>query len=502
MAPKPEENDMKEPLLSGDKDVKDKKEDKTTPEGSCMYRLACKIWGHIPPEEFEKVMWFAFILFTIISGYWLLRSLKDSIVIAINGREAIPKMKMTSLIVVFVLVTLYNKLYDMFPKHQLFYIICGFYFIVFSVIGYLLTDEEIGLPNKEVSQSRLLGWVSYCSIESFGSIVISLFWGFANSSMSLKGAKSCYGLIIAISQIGAVMGPTVVSQAKHLGVPLCYTIGACHMVTVIFLIFLFTLKFGMHKDDIKAKDAPPKKKAGALEGILIFIKYGYIRGLFCISCLYYVQETVLDYTLKSLADEKFKAEFPDDPKAATAHLASFMGAFGQRANAITFVLSLLGTSMIINRLGVRLSVLVFPTFTIAGMVWVYFKPELWVVYVVVIGMKAGCYFINNPVKEILYQPTSTVCKFKAKSWIDVFGGRGCKAAGAAIANGYSDIGLLVSQGGLYAGGVSAFLFVAAVWTGSQFDKLVKSGIKIGEEISETLPQVAKTEDKDATSKYN
>merc|ERR1719498_773130 len=414
--------------------------------------------------------------------YWLLRSLKDSIVIALNGRQAIPKMKMTSLVVVFVFVTIYNKLIDILPKHQLFYVIGSFYFLVFSVIGYLLTHETIGLPNKHISEARLLGWISYCSIESFGSIGIALFWSYVNSSMSLKGAKSSFGLIIAISQIGAVLGPTIVSQAKYLGVPLCYTLGACHLAVVVFLVFIFTLKFGVHKDDLKkAQDKKngivnKKKKAGMMEGLFLFAKYGYIRGIFVISCVYYVQETVLDYALKSLADEKFKAEFPDDPNMATSHLASFLGEFGQRANAITFVMSLLGTSMIINKAGMRIAVLVFPTITVAGMVWVYFCRDLWVVYVVVITMKAGCYCLNNPVKEILYQPTSTACKFKAKSWIDVFGSRGMKAAGASIAT-----------GGVIVGGVSCFLWVVAFWMGFQFDKLVKSGVRIGEELEETIP---------------
>merc|ERR1719498_1349676 len=310
--------------------------------------------------------------------YWLLRSLKDSIVIALNGRQAIPKMKMTSLVVVFVFVTIYNKLIDILPKHQLFYVIGSFYFLVFSVIGYLLTHETIGLPNKHISEGRLLGWVSYCSIESFGSIGIALFWSYVNSSMSLKGAKSSFGLIIAISQVGAVIGPTVVSQAKYIGVPLCYTIGACHLVAVAFLVFLFTLRFGVHEDDIKKfnNSSSKKKKAGMMEGLFLLAKYGYVRGIFVISCVYYVQETVLDYTLKSLADEKFKEEFPDNPDMATSHLASFLGLFGQRANAITFILSLLGTSMIINKAGMRIAILVFPTFTVAGMIWVYFQTEL------------------------------------------------------------------------------------------------------------------------------
>lgn len=53
------------------------------------------------------------------------------------------------------------------------------------------------------------GWISYCAIESFGSICVSLFWAFVNSSMNVETAKSAYGLIIAGANLGSIMGPTL-----------------------------------------------------------------------------------------------------------------------------------------------------------------------------------------------------------------------------------------------------------------------------------------------------
>ena len=49
----------------------------------------------------------------------------------------------------------------------------------------------------------------------------------------------------------------------------------------------------------------------------------------------------------------------------------------------------------------------------------------------------GSTALNVPCKEILYQPTSSNVKFKAKSWIDVFGARGSKALGV-VTNAFSD----------------------------------------------------------------
>lgn len=35
-----------------------------------------------------------------------------------------------------------------------------------------------------------------------------------------------------------------------------------------------------------------------LEGFQLFIKYDYIKGIFAMSCLFMVEVTILDYTMK------------------------------------------------------------------------------------------------------------------------------------------------------------------------------------------------------------
>ena len=61
-------------------------------------------------------------------------------------------------------------------------------------------------------------------------------------------------------------------------------------------------------------------------------------------------------------------------------------------------------------------------------------PSLWVLFSMVSIVKALCYSFFEPVKELLYIPTSQPIKFKAKAWIDVFGCRLAKAAGSFITN--------------------------------------------------------------------
>jgi hypothetical protein len=53
------------------------------------------------------------------------------------------------------------RLLDVVPKHQLFYYVGLFYFVVFSAVAWMLASPTYGLANSQASPYRLLGeWAS------------------------------------------------------------------------------------------------------------------------------------------------------------------------------------------------------------------------------------------------------------------------------------------------------------------------------------------------------
>lgn len=460
----------------------------TSGTGSFFSRLFVTLYGEMAPRDLLRVSWFAGTLFFIIGGYWLLRSLKDSVMVAINGVEYIPQAKMISLLVVTALVFVYNKLLDLVPKHQLFYYVGLFYFCVFSCVAFMLASPTHGLANTKADPSRLLGWFSYCAIESFGSIGVSLFWAFVNSTIDLEGAKKAYGLIIAGAQVGSILGPTLVIRAHSIGVPTLYFCGALCMLLMVVSIFLYVQQFGVEVEEEKVNNRKKKgSKAGVMEGFHLFMQHGYVRGIFALSCLFMVEVTILDYMMKVLAKRHFTALYPNDPLRVTDEFASFMGLFGQITNGISFVFSLTGTSFVIRRLGLYRSLVAFPILCMGAIAIAVIMPALWVVFACMMFLKALSYSLNNPCKEMLYQPTSTGIKFKSKSWIDIFGQRGAKAAGSVVTNALSDsVRSLVLYGGLVSVFISAFLVWVAAWMGTRFEEYTQSGFVVGAEEGEDV----------------
>ena len=90
------------------------------------------------------------------------------------------------------------------------------------------------------------------------------------------------------------------------------------------------------------------------------------------------------------------------------------------------------------------------------------------------------YALNNPSKEMLYMATTDSIKFKAKSWIDVFGGRASKAVGSLVTNAFKKpVESLMFYGALVSLGIaSAHLLIAAL-LGSAFERLLASGHIVG-----------------------
>ncbi|KAL7559996.1 hypothetical protein ACA910_013491 [Epithemia clementina (nom. ined.)] len=469
-----------------------------------LHKIYVRLYGEdLPLAEMLRTLCMASTLLFMIGGYWTLRSLKDAIVMTLNGVEYIPIAKMASVGVILCVVPIYNSMLDSgMPRHHLFYLFGSIYFGLFSCIGFLLMHPTIGLENQRMSPYRLLGWVSYCGIESFGSVMISLYWAFANSNFTFKTAKASYGVMVATGQIGSILGPTLVNMlSESWGPAKLYLLGAFCMLLFQGTMYLYIYLYGAAERNSTGVEAPKKKEsAGVLEGLHLFIKHNYVKGIFAISCLFMVEVTIIDFTLKVLARNYFAEEHPCDDETmscfdpingnhglshdATAAVSRFLGFFGQATNGLSLVMSLFGTSAVIRILGLRLTLLLFPSLCLCVVIMVRLSPTLNVVFLAMILLKGFSYSLNNPTKEMLYQPTSQAVRYKAKSWIDTFGARGSKALGSVITHTFShSTSSLIANGSLVAIAVATFLIWNATYMGRKVDEYTESGYIVGEESS-------------------
>ena len=425
-------------------------------------RIKSALWGDLTKKEASEFSMLSLTLFVILGSYWLMKPLKEAVFMKTVGKLYLPYAKMACFLFIIPLILIYSKLVDLVAKQKLFYIISGTYIILFIMFAAMLNNPSIGLANHEASPYRLLGWTMYLAIETFGSLMITLFWSFVVSSTDTQSAKRGYPLILAGAQIGAIIGPSIAIQAPKIGIPNLTLIVAIGVLIIPLLVKIFITMF---PETIECH-AEEKPKTGPIEGIKLLFSRWYLIGILGVATLFDIVASILEYQLNYMADDTF---------ATADKIASFIGYLGLTTNSFSLVFALIGTSFLIRRFGLTASLVLFPVATTFVVLGVWIHPSLWFLFASVVTIKALSYVLNNPCKEMMYIPTSKDVKFKTKSWIDMFGLRSSKAAGSGINTMFTQFSDLIFYGSLISFGVIGLWIAAALYVGRRNKELTTSG---------------------------
>lgn len=441
----------------------------------------------IQKNEIKKFTLFALALCCILTAYWELRMIKDLFFYMRlgfptelgwdidYGRSLIPKLKMLSPFFIAGIVIIYTKLLDMFDKHKLFYIFCSFYAMIFGLTGFAVFASQTYGPHF-IGKWPLatLGISVYLLTESFGSLIVALFWSFAASCNKSHEAKKSFPFIIAIAQVGTIFG----SSLLIFGFPLWIYYAICTGLILLVMVIIHTIITTIPSEQLVSDKIEKKQKPDILAGIRLLLTQPYLLGVFIASTFYEIIKTFIDFQMKSQAS-LFMSQ---------AAYTSFCGWFAFWTNLTAFLMALLGTSYIMKKYGLRFCILISPvTYTLALLsLYLYYTtnplPEnlFHATFITMIIVTAISYAVNNPAKEMMYIPTSNDAKFKVKGITDTVGSRGAKAIASSIndslnvgATAALKIANVLAFGTLFGLGFIVIWAIAAFYVGNKNAQLVK-----------------------------
>lgn len=455
-----------------------------------MYASVIKFfYPDIKREEVKKFSFIALAFIFTIGTYWLMRLLKDLVLYKLafpaslgwapdTGRLWIPMLKTISPIFVLILVMIYSKLVDMFEKHKLIYIIATFYMIFFSIMTGILFfknlygDEFLG--HQVLATSGVLG---YLFTESFGSLVVALFWSFTTSSSTSDQARRAFPFIVAAGQFGAIGGSSLLLIKTSIIWPFYATVVICLGLLITTIYFLIKT---IPTQDMKTDHVEKPKQHDMLSGFRLLLTKPYLIGILIASTFYEIAGTIVEYQMNSQASIIFDHDT----------FKWFKGIYGVSINTLAFFMALLGTSYAIKRFGTRICLLIYPIAFACALIglYCYYKitnPSavllLWATFGVMLIVKATAYAVNNPVKEMMYIPTSKDAKFKTKGIIDMFGSRSAKMSGAQIGGWFNvegnpilSVQNLMLYGSLISLGIIGIWIMAAIFVGRQNAILIEN----------------------------
>jgi len=434
------------------------------------------LWGDLTREEYKKFSILAGAMMLIIGNYWMLRVTKDALFNIFVGYKTYgPIAKMVSPFVMLVVVLGYSKLVDLLHRSSLIYLMCILYGFSFIALSYFIAHPDV----VTISQTSMLyplvswipgkgiGWFAFLLLESYGSLVIGLFYAFVASVMTTDLAKKGYGFLFVLIQLATVIGIIIeMFVVKRIGFSVIYAIGGIFVLLAPFFIKLYLIVFAKEVATMHATHQAKKKNTGFLEGLRLIMTHPYVMGLFVVASFYEVIHTIMEYQMCITALSVSTAQ----------DFAVFKGIQGLGVNILSFLFTFVGgTSIFMRKLGIKFCLIAFPL-TIGVVVAASYACSfagvsnaylMWILLVAVVVIKGLNYALNKPTSEVLYVPTSKDVKFKSKGWVDMFGLRAAKSVGGGV----NWATPLLVYGTIASFGVIAIWVFVAAFVGNTFNKL-------------------------------
>jgi AAA family ATP:ADP antiporter len=312
------------------------------------------------------------------------------------------------------------------------------YSILSIVFSFLLSHETIGLPNTIADNWRLLGWTYYLFVESFGSIMVVLFWTYAADITSPEAGKRWFPFLSFMAQFGQLIGSAINagyfgSYMIHSKLIICSI--AIGMIAVLMYLFKRTIpadQLRSYNDSIKEVK---KEKVSILESFKVIISQPYLLGVFASITIFEIINTLFDFKFKDLVAENIAMQGFVGSAAGemkTRIMNEWVGSMGVYAAILAIVSYLFGIGNIGRKLGLTASLVFLPILLIVVSLIIGLSKSLLIAFAASIVAKGINYVLYQPSKEQLYIPTSKEAKYKSKVFIDMFGSRFSKSLGSGI----------------------------------------------------------------------
>lgn len=383
-------------------------------------------FGAFEKAEFQKFLRMGGIFALIIGVYWTLRPLKDAIFIQLVDKMHLPYAKTVSVLSLLPLVIFYTKLLERTSREKMLIILPSFY--GFGVLTFSALMFAFQGATKVSIWMHVVGYIWYLFVESFGSLVVALFWAFATDTTEQTSAKRGFPLVVALGQMGGIVLPyTVGGLPYRMGLKtdgLSMLILGVLILAIIPLVRYFLrvtptkLLVSFHGKNESQEEK--QQEPGFLEGLKLLLSHKYLIAIFSVNFIYELIITIFDFNFKLAASTQYTG----------VALSNYLSMYGSSVNIVSLLCLLLGISNVTRYLGIGVALAAMPVIVGAALFSFMTIDSLTFLFILMVGSKAINYALNGPALKQLYIPTTTDVRFKAQAWIETFGSRASKEAGS------------------------------------------------------------------------
>ncbi len=343
--------------------------------------------------HFKRIVTLYSMGFMLIFGYAFARPCIDSIFLEHYSNDDLPTAWLITSIASAFVIAIYNRLNQRYAILSLF---GGLSLACALMLALLLGGYYLGFIPAI--------YMLYIWKELYMVVLMETYWSFADIVFSTSTARYTYGMAMAISSTGGIIGNLVVGPtAKVLGTELALSL------LLVFLVAGFLIAYlGRRVGDEKPNHTKQKTNVGL--GIKSLWLSKYLVPLALLACTVQVVTGLIDYQFNGLLQENYTNTDMRTEVLGNIHAAvNVIGVSIQICMGI--ILRVFGIGATFNSIPLLLSVAMFSFILL---------PHFAIVVVVKIANKSLDYSLFRGVKEMLYIPLTREEKTQGKGLIDIF----------------------------------------------------------------------------------
>ena len=374
-----------------------------------------RIFADVHDGEGGQVLLLAFNVFLILAAYYVMKPVREALILAQPGGAEIKSYSMAvQAVLLAVVVPAYGALATRMPRRQLINIVTAL-FIACLPLFYLAAEAKlpVGVP--------FFLWIGIFSL-----MVIAQFWAYANDLYTPERGKRLFALIAFGASSGAVFGAFISGRlinvlGVHAMLLLAATIPAASLMLFNF-IDLRASAAAAARARARTK-APPEPPIGDGNAFALVLRNRYLLLIAALILLLNWVNATGEYVLSSIVLRAAEADVAAGrlaPEKAGAFIGAFFADFFQVVNIAGMLLQLFVVSRLVGYLGVPVAVCILPVVAFGSYAVAALIPSLAIVRWVKTAENSVDYSLQNTVAQMLYLPTTREEKYKAKQVTDTF----------------------------------------------------------------------------------
>jgi AAA family ATP:ADP antiporter len=351
--------------------------------------------------------WFFFVITTL----WLLKPIRQASLLAHLGSEEIPYVRLGAVVAVAVVVAVYSRIVDRLTRLQLAVGANLFFSALLLLFWAVLTTGGEALGGQ-----RWFVWAVFILVDIYSTVMVGLFWTYANDVVSPREANDLYGPVGLGGIVGGIAGGALVDLLVRVvgHVNLLLLCAALGMVCAVVPTVIERVLRPRPRAKIEEAAGPT-----AFDGLREVVRSRYLLLLCGVVVGYEFAAAMTDFVVSVVFERTFHGQ---------AELAQMFGRLGWIVSGAALLAQLILVPILLPHK--KWALLLAPVTMAIGVLGLALVPVVWMAFLLSISDRGLNYSLQQVAKETLYVPLTDAQKYKAKAFIDMVVDRGGKALSA------------------------------------------------------------------------